>query len=1100
MAESILFTIVAEIIVKLGSRPFQANTMWIGVKDELEKFKTTVSTIQAVLLDAEEQYSKSNQVRVWVDSLKEVFYDAEDLLDELSTEVLQQQTVTGNKMAKEVRRFFSSSNQVAFGLKMTHKIKAVRDRLDVIVANRKFHLEERRVEANHVIMSREREQTHSSPPEVIVGREEDKQAIIELLMASNYEENVVVIPIVGIGGLGKTTLAQLVYNDERVKTHFKSSSWVCVSDDFDVKIIVQKILESVTGDRCFSFEMDTLKNRLHETINGKRFLLVLDDIWCDNFETWCRLRDLLVGGARGSRIIITTRIKKVAEIVSTNQPYELEGLSDMDSWSLFKLMAFKQGKVPSPSFDAIGREIVGKYVGVPLAIRAIGRLLYFKNASEWLSFKNKELSNVDLKENDILSTLKLSYDHLPPRLRHCFAYCRIFPKGSKINVKKLVYLWMAQGYIKSSDPSQCLEDVGFEYFNDLLWRSFFQEVEKDHFGNINICRIHDLMHDLCWSVVGSGSNLSSSNVKYVSKGTRHVSIDYCKGAMLPSLLDVRKMRTFFLSNEPGYNGNKNQGLEIISNLRRVRALDAHNSGIVMVPRSLEKLKHIRFLDLSYNTRIETLPDSITKLQNLQVLKLAGLRRLKQLPKDIKKLVDLMHLDLWKCDGLTHMPPGLGQLTSLSYLSRFLVAKDDGVSKHVSGLGELCDLNNLRGLLEIMNLQNVKNPASEFRTANLKEKQHLQTLKLTWKSGDEDDNTASGSNDDVSLEELQPHENLQWLDVRGWGRLRFPSWVASLTSLVELRIDNCINCQNLPPLDQFPSLKHLTLDKLNDLKYIESGITYDRAESGPALFFPSLEKLWLRNCPNLKGWCRTDTSAPELFQFHCLAYFEIKSCPNLTSMPLIPTVERMVFQNTSIKSMKDMLKLKLLLPQSASSSCSSSSLSPSLVQLKELSIQKIEDLDFLPDELLQNLTSLQQLDIIDCPRITTLSHDMQHLTSLEVLIIRACKELDLSSEQWQCLRSLRKLRIVNLAKLVSLHQGLQHVTTLQQLEICSCPILGTLPEWISGLTTLRHLEINECPLLSQKCSNNKGEDWSKIAHIPNIKIDGRWIQLKGYYEL
>ncbi|XP_050210306.1 putative disease resistance protein RGA4 [Mercurialis annua] len=1095
MAESILFTVVAEIITKLGSLPFQEITLWGGLKDELEKFSATVSTIQAVLLDAEEQYSKSNQVRVWVDSLKEVFYDAEDLLDEFSTEILQIQTMSGNKMAKEVRRFFSSSNQFAFGLKMSHKIKAVRDKLDGIVANRRFHLEERRVEIIPVMMSREREQTHSSPPEIIVGREDDKKAIIELLMECNDEENVVVVPIVGIGGLGKTTLAQLVYNDERVKSHFEFRSWVCVSDEFDVKLIVQKLLESITGERCFSFEMDTLKNRLHEIINGKRYLLVLDDIWCDNFERWSRLRDLLVGGARGSRVIVTSRIKKVAEIVSTNQPYELGGLSEMESWSLFKLMAFKQGKVPNPSYEAIGKEIVGKYVGVPLAIRTIGRLLYFKNVSEWLSFKNKELMSVDQNDNDILSTLKLSYDHLPPRLKSCFAYCRIFPKGSRINVKKLIHLWMAQGYIKSSDPSQCLEDVGFEYFNDLLWRSFFQEVEKDHFGNITICRIHDLLHDLCVSVVGSINDYSSSNVKHVSNRTRHASVDYHREIMVSSLLDMRKMRTFFLSNESRHNRDANRYREIFSNLSSVRALDAHNSGILTVPRSIEKLKHIRFLDLSYNTKIETLPDSITKLQNLQVLKLAGLKRLKQLPKDIKKLVDLMHLDLWKCDGLTHMPPGLGQLTSLRNLSRFLVAKDDGVSKHASGLGELRDLNNLRGLLEIMNLKNVKNPASEFRAANLKEKQHLQTLRLAWKAAGDDDNAESNSTDDTSLEELEPHQNLQWLDVRGWGKLKFPSWVASLTSLVVLRIDNCIKCQHLPPFDQFPSLTHLTLDEMTDLKYIESGMTSYPPESGLARFFPSLEKLWLRNCPNLKGWCRMNASTPELFQFHCLAYLEIKSCPNLTSMPLIPTVEKLVLKNMSIKSVEDILKLKTLLPQSSSSE------SPSLLQLKELSIQKIKDLDLMPEELLRKLTSLQQLDIIDCPRITTLSHGMQHLTSLEVLIVRDCEKLDLSSaDQLQPLKNLRKLRIVNLAKLVSLPEALQHVTALQQLEIRSCPVLKTLPEWMVELTRLQQLEINECAMLSKRCSNNKGEDWNNIAHIPNINVDGRHIKLKGYYEL
>ncbi|XP_057991750.1 putative disease resistance protein RGA3 [Hevea brasiliensis] len=322
MAEGILFNVAGELITKLGSRHIRTIGLWGGVKAELKKLENTVSMIQAVLLDAEEQYSKSNQVKIWVESLKEALYDAEDLLDEFSAHALRLQVMKGCGMAKEVRLFFSSSNQFAYGLKMAFEIK---DRLKGIRENRSmFYLDEGCLKKH--LKSEEREQTHSSAPKVVVGRENDKNEIIKILL-SNYEENVSIVSIVGIGGLGKTTLAQFVYSDEIIETHFELKLWVSVSDHFDVRLIVAKILESVTGERHLDLEMNTLKNLLHDKINGRKYLLVLDDMWNENWERWFHLKELLAGGARGSRILVTSRLKNVADMIQLDSIYELKGAS-----------------------------------------------------------------------------------------------------------------------------------------------------------------------------------------------------------------------------------------------------------------------------------------------------------------------------------------------------------------------------------------------------------------------------------------------------------------------------------------------------------------------------------------------------------------------------------------------------------------------------------------------------------------------------------------------------------------------------------------------------------------------------------------------------
>ncbi|KDP42480.1 hypothetical protein JCGZ_00277 [Jatropha curcas] len=1002
MADAYLSNVVGGVISNLVSPALREAKLWWGVKDELDKLKKTVSTVQAVLLDAEEQYSQSHQVKVWIDSLKEAFYDADDLLDEFSIRELEKKVMTGNKLVKEVRLFFSSSNQFIHSIKMAHKIKEIRCELDGIAENRKFYLNHERSEKRDVMSNyQDRDQTHSSLPEVVIGREDEKKTIIQFLLSSNCKANASIVSVVGIGGLGKTTLAQLVFNDEIVKSHFGLKLWICIYDNFDVKTVVEKILESITGAKpAENCEMNTLKNLLHEHINGKKYLLVLDDVWNEDYEKWFRLKDLLIGGARGSKIIVTTRLKIVAERIRSDSIYELQGLSNVESWSLFVQMASKQGKVESEEHELVGKEIVAKCVGVPLAIRAIGRLLYFKDTiSEWQSFKDRELANIDKEDASILPTLMLSYNHLPSHLKCCFAYCSLFPKACRIDLRFLVN---RLGYIRVSDSKQNLEDIGLQYFKDLLWRSFFQEVLEDPLGNIFTFKMHDLMSDLAAVVAGEEINLLRSDAECVKVKERsmHLSIDSeaLSWRQLPRVLPVaKKARSFLAFNKSMTNEIKERQLDMIfSNVRRIRVLNLPNLAMERVPPSIDRLKHLKYLNLSNNKRIEILPNSITRLQNLQTLALVGCKRFKQLPKHMKKLVNLRQLYIEGCFSLTHMPCGLGQLTSLQNLPLFVLAKDNGVSKESGGLDELRNLNSLRESLAIINLQYVKNAASEFEAVKLKEKQHLQTLQLEWKSeAPYDINSDSDLNDDnkeISLEELWPHQNLKWLIVSGCGKVKFPSWISNLSNLVELQINGCKHCQRFPPLDQFPFLKRLSIKNFTDLEYIESGIEM----SGSALFFPSLEKLWLENCPNLKGWWRFP-----LLKFHCLSYLGIVSCTNLTSMPLIPSVESLLLKSTSIKSLDDILKMKI---QSRSSS--PSSITPALSQLKTLTLEKVEDLKFLDEELMQNFTSLQQLEIFDCPTITTVPRAIKYLTSLKNLMIRDCEELDFSddenvvSQSWQ----------------------------------------------------------------------------------------------------
>uniref|UniRef100_A0A7N2LBL1 CC-NBS-LRR protein n=1 Tax=Quercus lobata TaxID=97700 RepID=A0A7N2LBL1_QUELO len=1112
MAEGVLYDVAAGIIGKAGNLALKEIVLIWSVNDEITKLGETVSIIKAVLLDAEAKQHNSEVIKEWLKRLKDAMCDADDLLDDISTEALRREAMSRDKKAKEVRIFFSKSNQLAYGLRMGHKVKAMKERFDEIAADRnKFGLEKRSEESQ--VPFKARKQTYSSVnAEAVIGREDNKKAIIRsLLNYANAKENVLVLPIVGIGGLGKTTVAKLVFNDEQIKNHFELKLWVCVSDNFDEKIIVEKIMECVTNEKPKDLEMNTLVNNLQKEINGKRYLLVLDDVWNENHEIWLSLKDILMVGARGSGILLTTRSKIVAKITQSLQPHFLEGLDETQSWSLFKKMAFGEGEEPkSASFVNIGNEILKKCGGVPLVIRVIGGLLSLKKTEgEWELFKKNELLNIYQNDN-ILPILKLSYDHLPSHLKQCFAFCSIFPKDYEIEKVSLIYMWMAQGFIKLYNEKKCPEDVGDEYFMDLLWRSFFQEVEEDELGNISKFKIHDLMHDIAIQVTGSESTTIYSKEKVIDGKTRHVSFGHILdlSSEIPmSLYKARRIRTFLLPCKPEYGYIKFSACSaIIASFKFIRLLDLHDRGIETIPSSIKELKHLRYLDLSENNQIERLPNSIVKLYNLQTLKLSECYKLKELPRDINKLVNLRFLEIDRCWSLTHMPNGLGQLTNLQTLSRFVMSDGgiDSVPRSNGGLKELDRLNELRGNLSIENLKHGKDAALEYKNANLKEKQRLDRLDLNWVEEDIDE--AGAGDDDMSLEALQPHINLKALSLIRYGGVRFPHWFLSLTNLVQFKLYSCKKCQYIPPLDQFPSLKIIYLGRLDCLEHISDS----ERDNSDSLFYPSLEKLEIDECPNLKGWRwgRRDS----LPSFSRLSYLYIWNCPQLTSFPLFPYLESLRLSNCSLKQSLERMMINNKtssgnLPSIASSSSSSSTI---VAPLSKLSFMNIEEA--LPEECLRNLISLRTLFLSRCP----LPQGIRYLTALQHLYVWNSEVVDLSNDwdemEWQGLTTLLSLQFFNLPKLVSLPTGLQYVSSLQKLEIKFCPSLIAIPEWIcklislqtldiwdcpnleslpegiGALTSLQTLQIGECPTLLKRCKKQIGEDWHKISHIPNLKGD------------
>ncbi|CAN4119930.1 unnamed protein product [Withania somnifera] len=274
--------------------------------------------------------------------------------------------------------------------------------------------------------------------EIFGGKNEIKELMSRLLSVNANGKNLTVIPIVGMAGIGKTTLAKPIYNDESVKTHF-DLSWICVSEPYDVLGITKELLREI-GLKVDD-NMNQLQIKLKECLKGKKFLISLDDVWTDNYKEWDDLRSLFVQGDVGSHIIVS---------MMNNEKIIPDILSSEVSWSLFKIYAFENmDPKDHPELEEVGKQISSKCNGLPLALKTLAGMLRSKSEVEgWKCILRSEIW--ELPNNDILAALKLSYNDLPAHLKRCFSYCAIFPKDYPFRKDQVIQLWNANGLVRGS--------------------------------------------------------------------------------------------------------------------------------------------------------------------------------------------------------------------------------------------------------------------------------------------------------------------------------------------------------------------------------------------------------------------------------------------------------------------------------------------------------------------------------------------------------------------------------------------------------------------------------------------------------------------------
>ncbi|XP_048127776.1 putative disease resistance protein RGA4 [Rhodamnia argentea] len=608
----VVSSILGPLVEKLASSAVEEIQLVCGVKADREKLKNTLKMIQEVLADAEQKQIKEPAVRRWLSELKDFCYDVEDVLDEFETRALWRRARLTERLTlrRKVRYLSSWLSNLIFQFKMANKMKELGKRLDGINEEKtKFNLSSN-VQEKTIVPRRE---THSFEPALnVIGRDEEKKMIIDLLLRGSDDGGagkIAVIPILGMGGTGKTTLARLAYNDDRVNKHFEDKKvWLSMPVKFEVEKIVRDVIKSLSDEaKCDSWSLEKLQKHLRELVKDKRCLFVMDDVWEMRREDWVGLRDLLGGVSEGSKVIVTSRIKSIAEIMGTVPPLHLANLSEEESLTLFVKCAFDQGQEQNhPDLMAIAKEIVGKCGGNPLAVKTLGCLLFSekKNRGDWEHVRDSEIWQL---QTDILPSLRISYDLMPSYLKRCFAYSSIFPKNKGFSNFDLIQLWISNGFIQSSGNNQELEEIGRQYLEELCSRSFFDVVGENY--PAVIFRMHDLIHELAISVAQTESSNMKVRVQDISPTTRHVSFPDL--SLLPKdevsrcLSKLSGVRTIFLS-ERGSSGEF--FLErCISRFKHLRVLWLEESSFDQLPSSIGGLKHLRCLSLRRNDNIEKLP-------------------------------------------------------------------------------------------------------------------------------------------------------------------------------------------------------------------------------------------------------------------------------------------------------------------------------------------------------------------------------------------------------------------------------------------------------------------------------------------------------------
>ncbi|XXG76660.1 hypothetical protein AAC387_Pa08g0965 [Persea americana] len=859
---------------------------------QIEEIQLELESMGSFLKDADRRKRRkiSNDgdgMRTFEGQVREVAYKVEDIIDKYMYHIAEQDT--GEGLLESV---MLKAQLLRYKRQIASELKAVKFEIQEISKRyKRYDLRERGSTSNTNDddgssggENRQRLRQHARliPDVEIVGIEEDKKFLIKRLIESDQVPKRVVLSVVGMGGLGKTTIVTKVYDSPEVEKHFDCRAWITVSQTYKVDELLRNLMKGLCKSTNEPIpngvdEMDYIEisELLISYLQKKRYVIVLDDVW--KAIVWQHIQLALPDNGCGSRVIITTRMDDFASSFGVENVLHLRHLGYDDAFVLFCSKAFSNKSCP-PHLKSYAESLVKKCEGLPLAIVNIGGLMSMKENSslEWrlvadnLSWQlgnNKDLGG-------LRNILLLSFNDLPYNLKYCFLYCSIFPEDCLITQERVIRLWVAQGFIQER-RGQTLEEVAADYIKDLVRRGMLQHVEKLPTIEKKL-RMHDVLRELAISI-GHEENfcyISDGKEEALNKKARYLSIGNRVVNIRPSNCHLRSLMLFKIEiTSLSLRG-------ILSSFKLLRVLDLEDSPIESMPDELVELFNLRYLSLR-NTNVEELPESIGRLQNLQSLDTSK-SKINILPKGVEKLKKLRHIYTCRNDltvfpsnfdvhNFAQAPDGICNLKCLQTLE-VIGASNEMVKK-------IGNLTQLRKLL----ITKVGRDHGVELCASLQKMERLRFLAVATASEEEFLNMEALSSPPTHLEILALYGRLE----------RVPLWIASLQNLtiVALRSSK-LNEDPLSSLQALPNLMTLILEK---------------AYVGKELYFRSGHFLQLKVLC-IGGYSELNQVKFEEESMSCIQTLHFFWCPNLKNVEGIQYLTSL--QHLFLKEVSGALKGKI----------------------------------------------------------------------------------------------------------------------------------------------------------------------------------------------